>query len=66
MKRIWTIWGITALTGVILVGAVVFGAVACAGYAGDVASFCISIFGGGLAVFATGAVAIWLDDEVPR
>lgn len=66
MKRIWTIWGITALTGVILVGAVVWGAVAFAGYADGAASAAIGIFGGLAAVATTCAVAVWLDDEVPR
>lgn len=66
MKRIWTIWGITALTGVILVGAVVWGAVACAGYAGGGPTAAIAIFGGIGAVVATCVVAVWLDEEVPR
>lgn len=66
MKRVWTILGITAITGIILVGAVVWGAIALIPY-GDGAPFTgVAVFGGMFAVGATICVFVFLDEEVPK
>ena len=66
MKRIWTIWGITALTAVLILGGIVWGIVALLGTGYSDGAGVLAAFGGPAGLVGIASVATWLTREVPE
>ena len=66
MKRIWTIWGITLLTAVLVLGGIAWGVSAflSAGYSAG--AFALAVFGGPAGLTCVIVLTCWLDEEVPK